>query len=67
MFITQSLGSSDQCQNHARWLLLGFRIAVVSEAGLGSCFSILLDPSASAPSSYAEAASETANSDALCA
>ena len=47
--------------------LLGFRIAVVSEAGLGSCFSILLDPSASAPSSYAEAASETANSDALCA
>ena len=46
--------------------LLGFRIAVVSEAGVGSCFSILVDASASAPMSYAEVATLTANSEVLC-
>ncbi|HYC52639.1 MAG TPA: ATP-binding protein, partial [Gemmatimonadaceae bacterium] len=47
--------------------LLGFRIAVVSEAGVGSCFSILVDPSAAPPASYSEAASLTAESEVLCA
>jgi len=36
--------------------LLGFRLAVASEPGVGSVFSILLDATAVAPSSYAEVA-----------
>ena len=38
--------------------LLGFRLSVVSDAGKGSTFSILLDAAAVPPSSYAEAAGE---------
>jgi len=34
--------------------LLGFRLAVVSEAGVGSAFSILLDPTPQMPTTYAE-------------
>jgi two-component system, sensor histidine kinase len=38
--------------------LLGYRLSVVSEAGAGSSFSILLDASASPPASYAEVAAD---------
>ena len=38
--------------------LLGFRLAVASEPGVGSVFSILLDATAVAPSSYAEVAQD---------
>jgi signal transduction histidine kinase len=38
--------------------LLGFRLSVVSEPGAGSSFSILLDSTASPPSSYAAVAGE---------
>jgi signal transduction histidine kinase len=34
--------------------LLGFRLTVVSELGVGSVFSVLLDPAATPPSSYDE-------------
>jgi two-component system sensor histidine kinase/response regulator len=47
--------------------LLGFRIGVVSEPGTGSCFSVLLDASATMPACYAEAASQPADSAGLCA
>jgi signal transduction histidine kinase len=40
--------------------LLGFRLAVVSEVGAGSSFSILLDPAMSPPASYAEVAGDSA-------
>ena len=40
--------------------LLGFRLAVVSELGAGSAFSILLDPAISPPASYAEVAGDSA-------
>ena len=47
--------------------LLGFRIGVVSDAGTGSCFSVLLDASARMPTSYAEVASQLADSGVMCA
>ncbi len=39
--------------------LLGYRLSVVSEPGVGSGFSILLAPSANAPETYAELAEAT--------
>jgi signal transduction histidine kinase len=48
--------------------LLGYRLSVVSELGVGSAFTILLDPAAQGPISYAELASEpaAAQSEVVC-
>ena len=47
--------------------LLGYRLTVVSAMGVGSAFSVLLDPAAPAPVSYDELASACAKSSPMCA
>ena len=47
--------------------LLGYRLSAVSDVGVGSAFSVLLAPQASAPGSYAELALSYERTAQVCA